>query len=199
MNRFSVVLCIAFFYSGAVFGWVQDESGRIASETAQPDTGPQGTDKQVESNRVDIVEAVKNTAEVKETVTDIKADVERIDHTTQTYDFIIKLLATISPVMLALIAWLQIKSQRDAERRDLRRHEDMQSIERSVDGMQSKVVAVATAAGFEEGAAIDTSKPAGKAVYQERSAELKEEVKLAKADQRDASEQSKSDMSDNKI
>lgn len=198
MDKFKILLMVLFFYSGAVFGWIQSEdSSRIAAETAQPDTGPQGTDKQVEENRTDIVDAARAAAEVKDKVSDIQQDVNRIDRTAQTQEFILKALTIIMPLGLALVGWLQVRSTRAAEKRDVRRHADMQSLEKSIDGVQTKVVAVATAAGFEEGAAINTNTPAGKQAYAERSTELKEDVRVAKVEQKEASAQAKEDMKDN--
>lgn len=94
-----------------------------------------------------------------------------------TQDFILKLVAIVMPLLIAmmtgLMLYIQIKQKSASEARQVEQRADLILVARSINGMKTELVARSELAAFLEGAAIDS------ASAEARVAELQEAVRIA--------------------
>lgn len=109
-------------------------------------------------------------------------DIAQMQRMTGTQDFILKLVAIIMPLLIAMMTgimlYIQIKQKAAGEQRGFQQREDLILVARSVNGVKTELVAKAELAAFLEGIQIEAN---GKlsANAEVRLAELREAARYA--------------------
>jgi len=126
-------------------------------------------------------QARQNAAQAAQT-NENTADIAQIQRMTGTQDFILKLVAIIMPLLIAMMTgimlYIQIKQKAAGEARGVQQREDLILVARSVNGIKTELVAKAELAAFLEGVQTEANGVMSMSA-KIRLAELQEAARLA--------------------